>query len=231
MKNIAIAPARLRQTRSDAAFTLIELLVVIAIIAILAAMLLPALARAKESGLRAKCKSNLRQIALAMRIYADDNKDRLPYINGNQPSNWPWDLPNLVMTNLMQSGLQRHVVYSPSANFQDNETLWTAWSKNNGYFVTGYSWMLRGIGGVGPQWWQTTMITTNVTEALLVSDAVLSQNGNFNRIDGGFPGHRTTHLQNNKRPAGGDQMFLDGHVEWKKFKFMKMRSTGPEFYW
>ena len=91
--------------------------------------------------------------------------------------------------------------------------------------------MLRGIGGVGQQWWQTTIITTNVTEALLVSDAVLSQNGNFLRIDGGFPGHRTTHLESSKRPAGGDQMFLDGHVEWKKFKFMKVRSNGPEFYW
>jgi len=63
------------------AFTLIELLVVMAVISLLAALLLPALGRAKESGRGAVCLSNLHQIGIALQLYVQDNHNRLPFMN------------------------------------------------------------------------------------------------------------------------------------------------------
>jgi prepilin-type N-terminal cleavage/methylation domain-containing protein/prepilin-type processing-associated H-X9-DG protein len=89
------------QGKRPTCFTLIELLVVIAVIAILASLLLPALARAKESGRATKCLSNLHQLGLALQMYVADNNNRLPtmrdaLLDTNQVPTNP--IPNAVIS-------------------------------------------------------------------------------------------------------------------------------------
>src|SRR5438309_6491245 len=79
-----------------------ELLVVIALIATLAGLLLPTLGRAKESGRAAVCLSNLHQIGLALQMYAQDNRNRLPYMR-DQSLTATNELPgpNVVLSNYL----------------------------------------------------------------------------------------------------------------------------------
>jgi len=193
-------PVHSQRGRRTRAFTLIELLVVIAIIAILAAMLLPALSRAKSRAVRTQCMNNTRQIMIALTMYCSDNREKLPVFPPNVGA-WAWDLPVNVSDQMLASGLQKKTFYCPGTaprfsdkdNFEGvrpppapNYSLWTFGGSS--FRVVGYIFAFSGGVLLREENKNTTILQepvgpsptlkTNVpnTERVVVADATISEN-------------------------------------------------------
>ena len=212
-------------------FTLIELLVVVSIIAILAAMLLPSLSRAREVARQTTCMANLRQLGLAATAYAETLDDALPpafHTNHTRGQFHPRCLLTSVWQGLCDSGLAPAIMQCPvtAVFYHDPGPNSEWWSTLGGYYVTSYAYVANPQRAKFPtpvsRWQDLEQIAHRMTDAQADTRAVAADVVEIREswLAGlGFWANHRYAPQYSADPAtlkGVSRLFLDGHVDWRQ---------------
>jgi prepilin-type N-terminal cleavage/methylation domain-containing protein len=210
-------------------FTLVELLVVIGIIAILVAILMPALSRARDQATRLQCMNNLRNIMQAITMYESENKDSLPYCNwgGTPPGHQGWlykdpvqALPNYAETGVVYGYLKSTAIFKCPLHTE---------LRSNGPSELFTSYLMNGAvqdyGGPAPN--RITKFKTHHVILWESGETTLMNNGPPFNDGSSYPGEWLTErhgtstrvMGGGARGSGGASIAcFDGHVEWMSHK-------------